>query len=185
MGAKKNLLLTGPPGSGKTTVVQRLLELLPAGATAGFYTEEIREGGRRTGFVAQVVGGPRIILARASSASHHRVGRYAVEVASFEELVLRPLAAALKDPSKRFLIIDEIGKMELLAPSFRELVLACMDSPVPLVATVMLAPHPFTDRIKARPDVEVIEIGPYNRNRLPADLATKLMELSKSSRGEE
>jgi nucleoside-triphosphatase THEP1 len=48
----------------------------------------------------------------------------------------------------------------------------------------MLAPHPFTDRIKARPDVEVIEIGPHNRNRLPADLANKLMELSKLSQGE-
>lgn len=46
MSAKRNMLITGPPGSGKTTVICRLLELLPLGAVAGFYTEEIRDGGK-------------------------------------------------------------------------------------------------------------------------------------------
>lgn len=81
---------------------------------------------------------------------------------------------ALKDPSKRFLVIDEIGKMELLASSFAELVLACLEDPRPLVATVMLAPHPFADRVKARPDVEIIAVSPANRDRLPADLAERI-----------
>lgn len=161
-------------------MVRRLLELLTAGIAAGVYTEEIREGGKRTGFAAQVVGGPRIVLACASGAGRHRVGRYTVEVAAFEEMVLRPLAAALKDLSKRFLVIDEIGKMELLAPSFAGLVLACLEDPRPFVATVMLARHPFADRIKARPDAEVIVVSVDNRDRLPAELAGKLTRLARS-----
>ncbi|MGB9887949.1 MAG: nucleoside-triphosphatase [Moorellales bacterium] len=176
MGDTKNILPTGPPGSGKTTVIRRLLELLPPGAAAGFYTEEIREGGKRTGFAAQVVGGPRIVLARASGEGLRRVGRYAVEVEAFEEMVLRPLKAALKDPSRRFLVIDEIGKMELLAPSFAELVLACLEDPRPLVAPVMLAPHPFANRVKARPDVKVVTVTMGNHERLPAEVAERLSE---------
>jgi len=41
-----NLLLTGHPGVGKTTIIRSLIEKLklPAG---GFYTEEIREDGMR------------------------------------------------------------------------------------------------------------------------------------------
>ena len=38
----KNILLTGRPGCGKTTLIKRVVEelALPAG---GFYTEEIRQ----------------------------------------------------------------------------------------------------------------------------------------------
>lgn len=175
-GPKKNVLLTGPPGCGKTTVIRRLLELLPPGSAAGFYTQEIREGGRRTGFAATVVGGPEIVFARAGGAGRHRVGRYAVDVATFEEAVLRRLADALEDPSKRFLVIDEIGKMELLVPGFRELVLACLDDPRPVAATILLAPHPFADRVKARPDVELITVGVDNRDRLPEELARRVTD---------
>ncbi|MBC7104477.1 MAG: ATP-binding protein, partial [Firmicutes bacterium] len=50
-----NILLTGPPGCGKTTVLRRLVGLLPAGTVAGFLTEEIREGRARTGFLARVI----------------------------------------------------------------------------------------------------------------------------------
>ena len=43
----KNVVLTGPPGCGKTTAVLRLVERLPGLRLAGFYTQELREGGIR------------------------------------------------------------------------------------------------------------------------------------------
>ena len=46
-----NLLITGLPGTGKTTVVMRLADRLKRVKAAGFYTEEIRTGGARNGFV--------------------------------------------------------------------------------------------------------------------------------------
>ena len=39
-----NLLVTGPPGSGKTTVVERVVASLQRGVATGFFTREVREG---------------------------------------------------------------------------------------------------------------------------------------------
>ena len=42
----KNLLLTGPAGCGKTTVIRRLIEQLAGRRIAGFYAQEIRREGQ-------------------------------------------------------------------------------------------------------------------------------------------
>jgi len=47
-----NLLLTGHPGCGKTTVLERALEHLGDLRLAGFVTLELREHGQRVGFEA-------------------------------------------------------------------------------------------------------------------------------------
>ena len=47
----KNILLTGLPGSGKTTLIRNVLSELPGWIRcAGFFTAEVREGRERTGF---------------------------------------------------------------------------------------------------------------------------------------
>ena len=59
----KNLLLTGSPGCGKTTVLERVVEHLGDHRLAGFLTLELREHGQRVGFEAVGLGGRRVILA--------------------------------------------------------------------------------------------------------------------------
>ena len=46
---QKAILLTGRPGCGKTTLIQRVL-MMYEGPADGFYEREIREGGVRLGF---------------------------------------------------------------------------------------------------------------------------------------
>src|SRR5437879_4447535 len=113
----QNLVLTGLPGCGKTTVIR-----LPAGRLgglrlAGFYAPEIRERGQRVGFeaVSLSVSGRRALLAHVRSRSRHRVGRYGVEAGQLELLVQEVLAAA---GAADVCLIDEVGKMELLCPAF-------------------------------------------------------------------
>lgn len=59
----KNLLLTGSPGCGKTTVLERVAAHLGDLRLAGFLTLELREHGQRVGFEAVGLGGHRAILA--------------------------------------------------------------------------------------------------------------------------
>jgi nucleoside-triphosphatase len=69
-------LIEAPPGTGKTTTLQRLAELLRKrdAALAGFVTKEIRECGRRVGFSIETLGGERGTLAHHELPGPPRVG---------------------------------------------------------------------------------------------------------------
>jgi nucleoside-triphosphatase len=64
-------------------------------------------------------------------------------------------------------VIDEIGKMELFSPRFREAVLEAIRSPKPVLATITKRPNPFADRLKAMQGVVLIEVTPMSRDALP------------------
>ncbi|HID78453.1 MAG TPA: AAA family ATPase, partial [Planctomycetaceae bacterium] len=115
-GAAKNVLLTGRPGCGKTTVVRQVLGRLGDRRVAGFFTQELREGDRRVGFEAVGLGGMRVVLAHVRLRSAQRVGRYGVAVAEFEKFLQAELdwQAGAVD----LVVIDEIGKMECLSHRF-------------------------------------------------------------------
>jgi nucleoside-triphosphatase len=166
--APKNLLLTGPPSCGKTTVVRRLIERLGGIRLAGFFTRELREGGTRVGFEAVGLStGWHTLLASVRSPSRLRVGRYGVEPA-----VLAPLVQAeLVKPAGEvgLFVIDEIGKMELLCGEFVDATRRLLDGPVPVVATVALRGGGLIAEAKARPDVRLVEVTQENRDSLPAE----------------
>ena len=56
--------------------------------------------------------------------------------------------------------------MELRSSIFRDAVSEVLDSNVPILATIVTRSLPFTDAIKKRPDVTVIEVRPDNREQL-------------------
>jgi nucleoside-triphosphatase len=120
-----NLIITGSPGCGKTTVIRRLIERLADLRLAGFYTQELREHGQRVGFEAVSLSGQRAILAHVSFKSKHRVCKYGVEPERLEKL-----QAELQRPADAW-IVDEIGKMELFCPAFVEAVPGYSTAPCP------------------------------------------------------
>jgi DNA polymerase III delta prime subunit len=90
--ALKNLLLTGPPGCGKTTVIRRVIERLGHLRLAGFYTQEIRQHGQRVGFEAIGLSDVRTTLAHADFCTQHRLGRYGVDLGGFKTILRAELA---------------------------------------------------------------------------------------------
>ena len=101
--AKKNILITGLPGVGKTTLVKKLVDELKQFHPVGFYTEEIREEGTRKGFALISLDGRRGLLSHTDIKSPHRVGTYRVDVKGFEVfLTFLPFL----NPSTRLVIIE-------------------------------------------------------------------------------
>jgi nucleoside-triphosphatase len=155
------LLLTGRPGSGKTTLIRRLLDSSKIEA-GGFFTREVRVGGARQGFEIVTLEGERGILAHVDIRGRHRVGKYGVDLTTLDTLGVSAVLRAAE--AGELVVIDEIGPMELLSARFRSAVLDVLDLGVPLLGTIVRRSTPFTDRIKMRDDVRVVEVRPDNRD---------------------
>ncbi len=166
-----NLLVTGKPGVGKTTLIERIVERLHGSLRlAGFTTTEVRwPTGERLGFDIVTIDGKHAELARVGLKSPVRVGRYGVNLETFEKLALPELARRDVD----LLVIDEIGKMECSSGRFRRAVEDALDTPVNVLATVGVSRLPFLQAIRARPDVELITLTERNRDTLVAELSVR------------
>jgi nucleoside-triphosphatase len=90
-----------------------------------------------------------------------------VHLPNLEDLGVRALRRAIRQPQVPVVVIDEIGKMELFSPAFREEVLAGLDSPKTLIGTITMARSPWVEAIKARPDVALMEVTAANRSAIP------------------
>ncbi len=160
------LLLTGRPGVGKTTVIRSVVARLGA-AAGGFHTEEIREAGKRTGFRLVALDGPTGILASLNNPGPYRVGRYGVHLDNLEQVGVPALWRAIRRSEVSVVVIDEIGKMELLSPIFREALLEVLDSPKAVLGTITMARSRWAASVKRRPDVTLLEVTLANRSTLP------------------
>lgn len=168
---KKYVLLTGPPGVGKTTIAKKIAEALRAFHPVGFYTAEIRDKGVRKGFELVALDGRRRILSHVDFSGPHRVGKYGVDIDAFERFLE---TIDLSNPMHSLIILDEIGKMECLSAKFRALVDRLFASDRTIIATVALTGGGLIDDIKHRPEVSLYEVTMHNRNAIAGDLIAVL-----------
>jgi len=169
---QRRILLTGPPGCGKTTVVRKVADILRDGAS-GFYTEEIRDAKKqRIGFRVVTLDGKRGELADIISVHGPCVGTYRVNVESFERVAL----SSLEMEKGRILIIDEIGKMECFSETFVRRVREIFQAGYPVLATIPLrGGGEFLEEIRRQRDVKTFIVTIENRGALPAQLAEMLL----------
>lgn len=167
------LLLTGAPGIGKTTIIMKVLEGLQV-KRGGFYTKELRQGRRRMGFVVRDLSGREAVLAHVELTKGPRVGKYRVDVRSFEEVAIPALEEALRE--KDLVVIDEIGKMELFSERFRQLVQEALRGPKDVLGVIHKGNDPFSRSLREIPGVQIWEVTLANRDHLPQRIAEGLKE---------
>jgi len=87
---RNNILFTGSPGCGKTTLIKKIVEGLPA-PTTGFFTQEIRERGKRVGFTINTLAGTKVLLAHINVSGWYRVGRYGVALENVDRIAVESI----------------------------------------------------------------------------------------------
>ena len=164
----RKVLLTGRPGCGKTTLIKRVVDKLSLLA-CGFYTEEIRERGQRVGFKIITFAGEESVLAHVDFKIANRVGKYGLDLSGLEIIGIAALRRAVA--TRDLVVIDEIGPMEIRSRVFCDAVNEALESNVPVLGTISVPPNPFTNAIKNRRDITIVEVRPNNRDQLVSELS--------------
>ena len=170
----KKLAVTGPPGSGKTTLCERWIEVLRSRCRiGGILTRELRDSrGKRVGFeVEDLATGEKGLLAHVSQKEGPRVGKYRVNVPDVERVAVPAILRAVEGAD--LVIIDEVAPMELSSPRFIEAVEQALVSEKPLVITFQQrSRHPLVERL--RRECEVYVLAPSNREMIYAQILDAL-----------
>ena len=164
-------LLTGRPGSGKTSLIKQLVAQM-SGQAGGFYTEEIRSGGGRVGFRLVTLDGEEAVLSHVKLRSPYRVSKYGVNIDSLDQVGVSAITKAAQE--HKLIVIDEIGKMELFSRNFRDAVTGIIDSNQKVLGTITLSSDPWIDTIKRHPRVNLVTVTRGNQQQILKELSTWL-----------
>ena len=171
---KRILLLTGPPGVGKTTVLIKTIDALKTKGVrvGGMISREAREGNARVGFeIVDFARGKNGWLANVNQNGGPKVGKYYVNLQNLENIGAQAIIDALEC---NVVAIDEVGPMELYSQKFKQAVALSLQSKKIMLAVVHAkAKDPVITLAKEREDAEIFVITLSNRNSLPQSLTNR------------
>lgn len=158
----KNILVTGPPRCGKSTLIERVVRRIQKPVT-GFFTREIREKDKRVGFSITTLDGKQGVLAHQNIQSPNRVGKYGVNLDHIDEIAVPSMIPARPD---EIVVIDEIGKMECFSLLFRQTLITILDGENSVMGSIALKGGKFIQGVKNREDIMLVRISEKNRDEL-------------------
>ena len=174
-----HLFLTGAIQIGKTTVVDKTLELLrvtPGGFRSYFGEDRMTDEHFLYMSSAAV---PRAFTQQNAIVAFRREQGGAMRctvLPRFEELGLQCLAAA---PSYPLIVLDECGRLEQRLERFRARVLELLDGDTPVLGVVRQDAMGWLEDIRHHGKVRLITVTEQNRDELPEQLAAYYRPLLK------
>ena len=172
---KRVLLITGPPGVGKTTVLMKTIDILKGKGfkVGGMLSREVRESGVRVGFeILDLSSERRGWLAHVDQQTGPRMGKYHVSLVDLEAVGAKAISDALENSG--IVAIDEVGPMELFSRKFRDAVETALKSSKTVLAVVhWSAKTKIIENMRTMKGAEIFTVTPQNRDKLSQTIAEK------------
>jgi len=168
-------LVTGPPGIGKSSLVSKVIFSVRSKGhgVGGCLTKEVRKGKERVGFrLTDLLSGNDAELASVGGLGP-RVGRYRVNITNLSSVGANSLLRAAEVAD--FIVIDEVGPMELTSPEFRKGVKACLTAGKPMLIVLHESmKDPLITEISAQANSKLVELTLHNRDMVSAQLPSEI-----------
>ena len=182
MGIHRKIGITGLPRSGKSAVMEKVLEMLTDERQreltmrgmardhpllGGVRTEPLLENGERLGYkVINIVTDEEGVIAHKSIDSRLRVLGYGLNIEELERVAIPAIQYAVDHCE--VLVIDEIGKFSVESEAFVSAVRSALEVDMPTLLTLhKKSRHPLLQDIRRRDDGRILEVTPVNRALLP------------------
>lgn len=183
MGIHPKIGITGLPRSGKSVVMEKVVQMLgdermkemrargedvhDVKILGGMRCEALIENGERVGFKCiNFQTGEEAVMAHKSIDSRLRVLGYGINPDALKEIAVPAIQQAMDE--YEVLVIDEIGKFSVESEDFVDVVRKAMKVDKPTLLTLhKKSRHPLLQDIRRRDDARILEVTPVNRALLP------------------
>ena len=162
-----NILLTGKPGIGKSTALRKIVDMLGRKRCCGILTEEILKDGERIGFRSHGIQSKKsVVLAHKEIDTGYYVEDFGVDLQPLDDLCeeeFRYVTGKI-----RFIILDEIGRMQMMSENFVGWLEKLGNGSRTLIASICLEDEiPYIRDFKKREENRLYVLDASNRERIP------------------
>ena len=166
------LAVTGPPGVGKSTLVQKCAKA-SRHKVGGVLARDKRVKDRRVGFELLDLGSGAMGMLADETGDGPQLGKYRVRLDDLDRIGARAIEEALQSD---LIVVDEVGPMELSSKRFVAAVEKAIASDKPMLVVLhQWSQHPLAKKI--RKTFRVITLSQENRDRIADEISMEMKKL--------